>query len=191
MFEKASVKFTDILADKGVIQSSAKEVCAYGLRQIFSSMINAFTTLLIGIVMGMIIEAVIFTIAYITIRIYAGGYHAKTPFRCYLLSIAILAAVMICMKHLTLNNIVYYLLMIMSSATILYLSPVEDKNKPLDEKEIRVYKKRAACILIFEFILFIVMNILDLQMFSAAICYAMVMLGILLIAGKEKNRRIP
>lgn len=37
MFEKVSVAITEVLEDKKIIQSSTKEVCAYGLRQIFST----------------------------------------------------------------------------------------------------------------------------------------------------------
>ena len=42
MFEKVSVAITEVLEDKKIIQSSTKEVCAYGLRQIFSTIFNAF-----------------------------------------------------------------------------------------------------------------------------------------------------
>ena len=56
MFEKASVTITKVLEDKKIIQSSTKEVCAYGLRQIFSTILNAGTMLLIGFLMQMLIE---------------------------------------------------------------------------------------------------------------------------------------
>lgn len=46
MFEKVSVAITEVLEDKKIIQSSTKEVCAYGLRQIFSTIFNAGTMLL-------------------------------------------------------------------------------------------------------------------------------------------------
>ena len=51
MFEKVSVAITEVLEDKKIIQSSTKEVCAYGLRQIFSTIFNAGTMLLIGFLM--------------------------------------------------------------------------------------------------------------------------------------------
>ena len=76
MFEKVSVAITEVLEDKKIIQSSTKEVCAYGLRQIFSTIFNAGTMLLIGFLMQMLIEAILFTVIYIPVRVYAGGYHA-------------------------------------------------------------------------------------------------------------------
>ena len=55
MFEKVSVAITEVLEDKKIIQSSTKEFCAYGLRQIFSTIFNAGTMLLIGFLMQMLI----------------------------------------------------------------------------------------------------------------------------------------
>lgn len=70
MFERISAIIVDRLEDKRIIQMETKEVCAYGLRQIFSTILNAGTMLLIGVFMHMTIEAILFTIAYIPIRIF-------------------------------------------------------------------------------------------------------------------------
>ena len=90
MFERISAIIVDRLEDKRIIQMETKEVCAYGLRQIFSTILNAGTMLLIGVFMHMTIEAILFTIAYIPIRIFSGGYHASTPQRCWAFSAVML-----------------------------------------------------------------------------------------------------
>ena len=46
MFERISAIIVDRLEDKRIIQMETKEVCAYGLRQIFSTILNAGTMLL-------------------------------------------------------------------------------------------------------------------------------------------------
>ena len=46
-------------------------------------------------------------------------------------------------------------LIILSSIIIIILSPVEDSNKPLDEKEIVIYKKRALVVWAAELSLYI------------------------------------
>lgn len=74
MLEKVSVAIKEVLEDKKVIQSSTKEVCAYGLRQIFSTILNAGTMLLIGFLMQMLIEAILFTVIYIHVRVYVECY---------------------------------------------------------------------------------------------------------------------
>lgn len=41
---------------------------------------------MIGFTFGMVWQSVLFTAAYMTLRVYAGGYHAPTQLRCYILS---------------------------------------------------------------------------------------------------------
>ena len=99
MFERISAIIVDRLEDKRIIQMETKEVCAYGLRQIFSTILNAGTMLLIGVFMHMTIEAILFTIAYIPIRIFSGGYHASTPQRCWAFSAVMLFMVLCIVKY--------------------------------------------------------------------------------------------
>ena len=95
-------KRQEVLEDKKIIQSSTKEVCAYGLRQIFSTIFNAGTMLLIGFLMQMLIEAILFTVIYIPVRVYAGGYHASTPQRCWAFSAIML---WICLLYTSRMNV--------------------------------------------------------------------------------------
>lgn len=188
MFSKLSEQITGNLENKETIQSEDRELYRYGFEQGLTMLLNLVTTLVIGLLFGKLLEVCLFMAAYIPLRSYAGGYHAKTPFRCYLLSIVILTAVMLFMKYLALDNIVYYLMILVSGAVILILSPVEDKNKPLDDSELKVYKNRASSILLIEMIAFIVSKLLNLQSVFIAICYAMLILSILLVVGKMKNK---
>lgn len=188
MFSKLSEQITGNLENKETIQSEDRELYRYGFEQGLTMLLNLVTTLVIGLLFGKLLEVCLFMAAYIPLRSYAGGYHAKTPFRCYLLSIVILTAVMLFMKYLALDNIVYCLMILVSGAVILILSPVEDKNKPLDDSELKVYKNRASSILLIEMIAFIVSKLLNLQSVFIAICYAMLILSILLVVGKMKNK---
>lgn len=85
----------------------------------------------------MVPEGIIFTAAYIPIRIYSGGYHAKTPQRCWLFS-AIMLLMVLCIIKYTPNNPaffwIYTVLSLVSCVIIWILSPVEDKNKTLDKQ---------------------------------------------------------
>lgn len=143
MFEKISCKITDSFEQSKTISNSERELYQYGLRQIFITILNIVTTLLIGFLMGMIAQAIIFTAAYIPIRIYAGGFHASTPVRCWAISAIMLTLVLFILK-LTSNNFFPQLsaVSLIACIVIILLSPVEDMNKPLDDKEHRVYHFR-------------------------------------------------
>lgn len=190
MFERISAIIADRLENKGVIQMEAKEVCAYGLRQIFSTILNAGTMLLIGVFMHMKIEAILFTIAYIPIRIFAGGYHASTSQRCWAFSAVMLFMVLWIVKY-TPEKYLWYLtaLSLIASIAIFLLSPVEDQNKPLDEKEHHVYHIRATLIMLAEIMIVIVIYILQFKYIVMLIEMAWCSLAVMLLLGKWKNSK--
>lgn len=191
MFERISAIIADRLEDKGIIQMETKEVCAYGLRQIFSTILNAGTMLLIGVFMHMTIEAILFTIAYIPIRIFAGGYHASTPQRCWAFS-AVMLFMVLCIVKYTPEKYFWHLtaLSLIASIAIFLLSPVEDQNKPLDEKEHHVYHIRTTLIMFAEIMIAIVIYILQFKYILMLIEMVWCSLAVMLLLGECKNYRI-
>ena len=103
MFSKCSEKIADKLQCNNIIDDERYEICRYGINQLFSTILDFATILLIGFVFNMVLEGIIFTATYIPIRIYAGGYHAKTPQRCWLFS-AIMLLIVLCIIKYTPNN---------------------------------------------------------------------------------------
>lgn len=92
MFSEISEMMTQSLIDNKKIQSDNRELYRYGIQQGLTMIMNLATTLLIGLLCGMLWQSIVFYMAYIPLRSYAGGYHAKTPIRCYLFSIAMMFA---------------------------------------------------------------------------------------------------
>lgn len=91
------------------------------------------------------------------------------------------------MKYVSVACYVYYVILTETSLVVFILSPVEDKNKPLDMIEQSVYKKRAIVISLVELLLSILLKTLDLDSLFVAIVYSYTVLSIMLIAGKIKN----
>lgn len=185
IFAGVSAIIADRLEDKGIIQMETKEVCAYGLRQIFSTILNAGTMLLIGVFMHMTIEAILFTIAYIPIRIFAGGYHASTPQRCWAFS-AVMLFMVLCIVKYTPEKYFWHLtaLSLIASIAIFLLSPVEDQNKPLDEKEHHVYHIRTTLIMLAEIMIAIVIYILQFKHILMLIEMVWCSLAVMLLLGE-------
>ena len=57
--------------------------------------INISSALIIGLIFGKFFEAAVFIVAYCSLRSFAGGYHAKTPLRCYVFSVIMLIIVLV------------------------------------------------------------------------------------------------
>lgn len=187
MFEKASETVTRKLQENNTINEEQYEICRYGIQQGFTIILNVVTTLIIGMIMGELLYAVVFTILYIPLRSNAGGYHAKTAIRCYLYSILLMIAVLLAIKHITIPSFICIIIFVISIAVICILAPIEDANKPLDEIEVKVYHKRTLIILATESMLFIISLALHLRYFMLTTIWVMITMSVILLMGKLCN----
>jgi len=172
---------------KGVICSEDKDLYVYGLRQGAQILLNIFTTIATGLVFGMLWQSLVFMLAYIPLRTYAGGYHAKTQLRCYLSSTAAMIGVLLLVKLVLWTMPVCLTVAAVAGVIIFFLAPVEDSNKPLDQAEVVIYKKRARYILTLLFVLIFLCWSLEQLQISVCITMAVALLAVMLILGKMKN----
>ncbi len=92
------------------------------------------------------------------------------------------------MKYLYVADWVYYVILVAAALIVLILSPVEDKNKPLDKAEHKIYKRRAALIAALKLVVCIGFNLIGLDNLFVAVAYSFATLSFMLIAGRIKNR---
>lgn len=189
MFAKLSDSITKSLAESGRIEAENVALCQYGVKQLLTILLNWITTLAIGWAFGMIWESILFTAAYIPLRSYAGGFHAKTPVRCYLYSIFMIIAVLMVLRFVPEQNICDGIAYFISSVIFWRLAPVEDQNKPLDEIEKKVFRRRTIFVWCLESAVIILFFLLHWQMAGRCIVLSMLALSGMLVAGKIKNIR--
>lgn len=188
LLARLAVKIVNNLVHSGVIKEEDAEIYIYGINQILTSVLSVSSALIIGLIFGVFPEIAVFMAAYIPLRSFAGGYHAKTPLSCYVFSVIMLIVVSIGLKYLHLADWVYYAVLVAATLVVLVLSPVEDRNKPLDEIEQKVYKRRTILIAAVELTLAMLLKLLMFDDLFIATAYSFVVLSLMLIAGKAKNR---
>ncbi len=184
---RLSGKIGNNLVHSGVVKEEDAEIYIYGINQILVSVLNVSSALIIGLIFGVFLEVAVFMAAYIPLRSFAGGYHAKTPLRCYIFSVIMLIVVSIGLKYLYMEDWVYYVALAAAASVVLMLSPVENRNKPLDETEHKVYKKRTVLMAAAELIIALLLKMIIFDNLFVAMTYSFVVLSIMLIAGKVKN----
>lgn len=84
----------------------------------------------------------------------------------------------------------YYVIIAVSAIIIGVLAPVEDRNKPLDEIEMKVYKRRTMFIVIIEIAVFVILDFLKLELVYDSIFYGLIFTSVVLVLGKYKNMMI-
>ena len=177
-------KVVNRLILEGNIEYEDRDIYTYGLHQGILVIVNIVTTILIGFLVGMIWESILFMVTYIPLRTYAGGYHTKTQMRCYLFSILLALVVLLAIKYILWTNFIMLGLALIAGAIIFILAPVGDENKSLSETEIIVYKSRTRLILIVELFTMLILMQVSLFYISVSILISIIALSIMLVVGR-------
>jgi len=145
MFTKnAARKTCDWLVRSGGIEDSKRVVYEFGLDKLYTSLANFAIVSIIGFLFGVFLQTVLFFGIYVALRVYAGGYHAKSPIICFFVSSLILIPFVIAIRHYHLwsTPIAFWVILIVSVVALLLLGTVENQNKLLDSMERKVYRRR-------------------------------------------------
>ena len=81
MIGKLSSKISDLLIRKSVIDSEDQELYVYGFFILLSQILYFIIAVIFGIIFNVLLQSVVFYIAFQFIRKYALGYHASTEGR--------------------------------------------------------------------------------------------------------------
>ena len=188
MFAYVSEKITNHLAQTNVISQCEQDIYLFGVEQFLITVLNIVTTLAMGFLLGEVWQSLLLVFTFMILRSYAGGYHASTPVKCYLLTSSIIAIALSVIKYISVNIFICLGLLIIAGVVILLLSPVEAKNKPLDNIEFVIYRKKAILIWAVEFICAIICMLIDWKEFYMCIMLAHVTLAVsqITVRGKRK-----
>ncbi len=179
--EKAAV----LMVQNEIISSEDKEIYVYGLEQGFILLVNILTTLLIGFLFNKVLETIVFLVTYIPLRIYAGGYHARTQLRCYISSVVLIVSALLAIEFIPWTNFIVITISTISGLIIFILSPVEDMNKPLDTAEVKVYGKKARMILGLELVVLILLMVFGVENVAECVSTSLLVMSAMLILGKS------
>lgn len=156
-----SSSIAEILGTQGIIQEDDVDKCRYGLEVFISSSLEALSILLISVFVGNFFETLLFFSAFIPLRIYAGGYHADTRLRCYLVSLAVYGLFTIVIKVLPtdLYRMVNMIEVLFTLGVVIISSPVIHHRKGVNDIEIQHYRKRSIQICIVQAVIILALII--------------------------------
>lgn len=161
MIAKLAKSTAYFFVEKQVVKKEDEEVYAYGMELLYSSILNIALAVIIAIITNTVYPTAAFLTAFIVMRQYIGGYHAKTHLGC----MSILAAVLCCFAVLsryipTECEILISMPAIgLSMFLILKFAPVEHPNKPLTDKEKSRLRKSGIISAFTVFILVLIMSV--------------------------------
>ena len=139
---------------KNIINEDELPVYQYGMQVLIGNIAGMLTVLIVGILISRLVESIIFITIYATLRIYTGGYHARTPLVCNIVFLGTYL-VTVMLEALKVNNSVVWIVYLLSCLIILRFSPIENVNKELDEKDKEIYRNK--CLIISTLLLMILL----------------------------------
>lgn len=148
MISKFSIILAKHFAEMNIYKHEEISIYKYGFELLVSTAINLFGILLISLIMRTVVGAVFFCMAFIPLRLAAGGYHAKHHWSCILEFNVIFLAFAVLLRYINNEYLLPYSLVTVTISSLLIwsLSPVEAVNKPLKNEQKERQRKRSIII---------------------------------------------
>lgn len=146
----------------------------------------------VGIIADRIVQMAVFMLFFEPLRIYAGGYHAKSRRNCFISSFLMLVAVVSAIRFIPDTAVLYVsIAVIFIFGIIIWLIvPVETVNKVFEDIEVKVYRRRARLILAVEILVAAVSILLNYYKLSYIISLGLLCTGLLLLIGYIYNNGV-
>ncbi len=162
---------------------------SFGILQGLRTMIEIILMLLTGLFMNLLWQGTLILIAFMHLRIYAGGYHARTPMQCAVKTWLLFLGILLLYKFSPGLLWAQILLLIITGLSLWKFAPVEHENKPLEEYEIIKYRKLAFGVYGAETALFVLFRLLGAVGAAKCIVLGMGMMLVVMWIGVGVNRR--
>ena len=106
--DRIALSISNTLAESNIIKKEDVAIYKYGILLFLTSALEIGIILILSLFIGNFIETIIFFVAFLPIRVYAGGYHADTKLRCFFVLIGVYAIFSVVLMIAT-NEIYQYI----------------------------------------------------------------------------------
>lgn len=196
MISKLSFFLTSVLLQHTVSDETEKyrEVFQYVFFIILNYICFFAYSLILGALLGIPLQGIVFFISLVFLRRYAGGYHADTESACLLISTSYLTVGLILIKLVHTDilrlNTAYLAALMICSIVIILLSPCDTPEKPLEQKQIRIMKIKTVITVFIILAVTALIWFFDKQILCSPFIFGIFIETALLIAGRIKYRKI-
>lgn len=141
MIHNLSNTITTFFFKKNMIETSEIAIFCYGMEVIVSTFVGISTIILISAFLKNISFGILYLLYIVPIRMYVGGYHAKSYLKCNIVFSCFFIIALLCYQNMGLRE--YKILSyfnLMSTILIFNLAPLENKNKLIEKSKKKIYR---------------------------------------------------
>lgn len=139
MLNRCANVCVDFLYRHHTLPNADRPIYVYGFELSLSTLFSLLTVFSVSLLAGYIGDALDFFFVFFVLRLFCGGYHAPTYFKCFLITNSVFI-VKVMLTGLLLRTQAHFLLQILlfpAAFLIWKFAPVENGNHPLSEKTYR------------------------------------------------------
>lgn len=140
MLNKVATKLTKTMLAYKIIAEDMFDIYVYGFELLLSFLFNTTIIIIAGILLGRILQTLLFLLIFVLLRSFTGGYHANTYGVCTLVTFMVYGGVLILSELFIPSLLFYTILALVGLALMLIFVPIEHPNKRITEKQKRKYK---------------------------------------------------
>ncbi len=184
MGQAVAKKLVYTAVSQGYIKKEQLDEYLYGLNMLIDILINDITMLLIGVIMHMLWECIVFWLAYKILRKYCGGFHFSSSLKCYFSSCFMCPIALLSIQFIPYNMLLWIITTFICVIILFLLSPVAAANKPLDEKEFTVFRKIARIIILCLSTAYIITTITGAVILTKILALSILCVTLFVVFGK-------
>lgn len=173
---------TNYLINNNAVNEDDRDIYEYGFHAFYSNIIDITSIVILSVWLKQVPQTILYHISFVIMRSVAGGFHAKTRLRCFVMSTSVWLISLWAIDNL-INPVSYILLSLASAILVWTFAPVEHPNSPFSEsKRIKMNIKSR----VFSTLLLIIVCIISLKVKSndwiaSSLSYGMASHSILII----------
>lgn len=145
MLNKSANHLVSLLEKYYAFTEEERPVYIYGFELLLSTLSSMITIISISIIIGKPSYAMFFLLFFFSLRLFTGGYHAKTYLKCFITTNIIFIFTIFLTELVLFIEIkwIFSILVIISTAVVWIFSPIKNNNHLCSDESYTKNKKRA------------------------------------------------
>lgn len=189
MFQYIAEDIAFLLIKNKTVDIEKRDECVYGAEVLLVNLSNILTALIISILTKSMLHFAAFMLIFVPLRIFTGGYHAKTSESCYLITSSMYALTVLCVKLMPelYSNIPAIITLAVLIVPIVLFAPVEHKNNPLSAGERKRNRLISILLIAIDSLIFVILYLL-FNTVATSVMIFMAVDSVLMLIGLLINR---
>lgn len=189
MIEKIKYGIVDKLILEDKILQEERELYLYSVETLFEKILAFLTIFVIAVLCKSVLVGCVFYISFKETRKYAGGYHANTFVKCYLLSNLCFFCTIVLIKFSIVELNYYRILAGILAIYLLYIGPVDCENKQFDEEEKKIFYRCEIYNILIIAVVCVFLGVFNLEELEKAVESAVILNGMTSLIVMIKRRK--